>query len=57
MIRPLIEVSKDLSTGSGIELTLTRRWSHFGFWARGRALDIYSGILADEMREIVGAEE
>ncbi len=52
MIRPLIEVSDESSSGFGIELIITRRWSHFGFWTRGRAIDIYTGEVAEDYRAI-----
>ncbi len=52
MIRPVIEVGEENSSGFGIELTITRRWSHFGFWTRGRAFDVYTGKMADDIRRV-----
>ncbi len=57
MIRPLIEVHDENSSGPGLELVITRRWSHFGFWLKGRGIDIYTGEIAEDFRAIMEREE
>ncbi len=57
MTRPLIEIHDDNSSGLGLEFTITRRWSHLRFWTRGRGIDIYTGELADDMRQIIAEAE
>lgn len=53
MIRPYFDVSKEEdNSGFGIEVEITSRWSHFGFWIRKRAVNIYTGELADDLRKI-----
>ncbi len=56
MIHPFVEVSdEEENSGFGLAIVITRRWSHFGFWTRRRAIDIYTGEVADEIR--MGLEE